>query len=212
MHPPRPIRFVLLAVVTGALTVSAAWAGAGLAPVHVPTPPPGATDPLDEAVDTTPPSSPTPTDDTAAAEAGPTAGPTATSADLEPGWALVGAAKTSIEPRPDDYGGEWETDPDACERMDERLLTQLAEDTEGHLDHLAHAGSPWPENPNCIYMGGFGIGPANAVEAWDQQDGLWMRSVAIGDGTDTLDPGRRRGLLVGLRDQVRALRHEAAGR
>lgn len=188
MNPPRPIRSVLLAVVTGALTVSAAWAGAGLAPVHAPTPPSGETGPLDEVATTPPPPAP-PDDDPATAETEPTPGPTtsaATGADLEPGWALVGAAKTSIEPRPDDYGGEWETDPDACERMDESLLTQLVEDPEGHVDHLAHAGSPWPENPNCIYMGGFGIGPANAVQAWDQEYGLWVRSVAIGDGTDTL--------------------------
>ena len=48
-------------------------------------------------------------------------------------------------------------------------------------DHLAAAGSPWPENPNCIYMGGFGIGPMNPVSSWDEDLGLWVRAVALRD-------------------------------
>jgi hypothetical protein len=44
---------------------------------------------------------------------------------------------------------------------------------------------PWPENPNCIYRGGFGIGPMNALTSWDSQYGLWSRTVVISDGTDT---------------------------
>lgn len=163
-----------------------AWAGAAFAPV-------GDNDPIDEVVGTvedtvdilrsgeaTDGSAPTPEsvdeEDVTTAGSGP----------LEPGWAFVGAAKTSIEPRPDDYGGTWETDRDKCTRMNESVLTGLIDNTEEHLDHLVTAGSPWPENPNCIYMGGFGIGPANPVTSWDQEYGLWVRSVAIGDGTDTV--------------------------
>ncbi|MQA62334.1 MAG: hypothetical protein GEU86_12725 [Actinophytocola sp.] len=112
--------------------------------------------------------------------------PGAAAPSAKPGLALVGAAKASIEPRPDDYGGTWERDRDACARMDQSVLTELVDNTEEHVDHLATAGSPWPENPNCIYMGGFGIGPANPVTEWDSELGLWVRSVAIGDGTDTL--------------------------
>lgn len=100
--------------------------------------------------------------------------------------ALVGAAKTSIEPRPGDYGGTWVRDRAACARMDQGLLEALAADAGGEGAHLAAAGSPWPENPNCLYMGGFGLGPANPITAWDQEYGLWVRSVAIGDGEDTL--------------------------
>ena len=96
--------------------------------------------------------------------------------------AMVGAAKTSIEPRPEDYGGTWERDRARCSRMDGDAIGGLQESP----DHLADAGSPWPENPNCLYMGGFGLGPANPITAWDQELGLWVRSVAIGDGADTL--------------------------
>jgi hypothetical protein len=48
-------------------------------------------------------------------------------------------------------------------------------------DHLASTGSPWPENPNCIYMGGFGLGPMNPVTSWDQDVGLWVRAVSLRD-------------------------------
>ncbi len=99
-----------------------------------------------------------------------------------PATALVGAAKTSLEPRPEDYGGTWERDRAQCARMDADALTGLQD----HPDHLASTGSPWPENPDCLYMGGFGLGPANPITAWDQEYGLWVRSVAIGDGADTL--------------------------
>ena len=97
---------------------------------------------------------------------------------------LVGAAKRSITPRPGDYGGTWETDPAACRTFDPGLPAHLAEDPE-HAAHLANAGSPWPENPDCIYQGGFGIGPMNPVRSFDDELGLWVRSVAIGDGEDT---------------------------
>jgi hypothetical protein len=100
----------------------------------------------------------------------------------EAATAMVGAAKASIEPRPEDYGGTWERDRAACSRMDDEAIGGLQESP----DHLADAGSPWPENPNCLYMGGFGLGPANPITAWDQELGLWVRSVAIGDGADTL--------------------------
>ncbi len=98
---------------------------------------------------------------------------------------LAGAAKTSIAPRPADYGGTWVTDPAACRTLDPGFLERLGTTPEDAA-HLAHTGSPWPENPSCIYQGGFGIGPMNPVSAFDTELGLWVRSVAIGDGVDTI--------------------------
>jgi hypothetical protein len=54
------------------------------------------------------------------------------------------------------------------------------------LDGIASTGSPWPENPDCIYMGGFGIGPMNPVKKYDTVDGLWVRSIAIASAGQTL--------------------------
>ncbi|MBW3659119.1 MAG: hypothetical protein KY457_10810 [Actinobacteria bacterium] len=181
----RPVlRKLVVATTTGALTVTAAWAGTGLVPARTETVdavPDRGVGVAGEPSDGAPAAAGVPTG--AAAEASVAA---ATGDGLEPGWALVGAAKNSILPDPEAYGGAWETDGDACRRMDESVITELIENTDGHIDHLANAGSPWPEHPDCIYMGGFGLGPSNPVTTWNEELGLWVRSVAISDGTDTL--------------------------
>jgi hypothetical protein len=168
-------RIAVAGLVAGATLVTTAWAGIGVALVSqkdlpVPTSLPSAATaqaPAGEAVD---------------AAAKPEKAP---KPDAAPGT-LVGASKVSMYPRPEDYGGTWEHDPAKCQMMDQNILTQLATDTQPTIDHLATAGSPWPENPNCIYMGGFGIGPANPAVEFEKDPGLWVRSIAIGDGTDTL--------------------------
>lgn len=100
----------------------------------------------------------------------------ASAQNLGPGEVLVGAAKVSIEPKPVAAKGErWEKNEAACE-LGPGLNPLLALDTR----------TPWPENPSCIYAGGFGIGPMNSLVQWDQEFGLWVRTVAISDGTDTV--------------------------
>ena len=97
----------------------------------------------------------------------------------------AGAAKHSIAPRPEDFGGTWVTDPAACRTLDPGFLERLGTTPEDAA-HLAHTGTPWPENPDCIYMGGFGLGPMNPVSSFDTELGLWVRSIAVGDGADTV--------------------------
>ena len=113
-----------------------------------------------------------------------TTAPVAPVADARPIGLLVGAAKSSIAPRPEDFGGTWETDPAACRTLSPEFLQRLGT-TPQDASHLADTGSPWPENPDCIYQGGFGIGPMNPVSSFDSDLGLWVRSIAIGDGADT---------------------------
>ena len=160
------VRSTLLAGLTGTLMVSAAWAGIGIAPAPVPVPLPlGA-----EAGQATQPVT------------GDETGAGATLA-LAPGGLYVGASKTSIEPQPNEAEGEvWEKDLTKCVRLiDSDVMNTL----QNVGDHAASTGSPWPENPNCIYQGGYGLGPMFPVSSFDQELGLWVRSVAIGDGSDT---------------------------
>jgi len=94
---------------------------------------------------------------------------------LDPGEVYVGASKVNIAPQPNALLGKiWEHDETKCE-------------IGPGLDPLwaANTRLPWPENPNCIYRGGFGIGPENSLTSFDPQYGLWSRSVVISDGTDT---------------------------
>jgi hypothetical protein len=158
--------------------VSGAWAGAALVP--------GDEVPLRVADKTgqkapgkkTPPPEPTPPADPAKeAEVAPPPDP----ASLPEGQVLAGAAKTSIYPRPEDYEGTWERSPEKCATLSESSFNRLMEEPVEMGDHLAATGSPWPENPNCIYMGGFGIGPMNPVTSWNEEFGLWIRAVALRD-------------------------------
>ena len=176
MHPV--VRSTLLAGLTGTLMVSAAWAGIGIAPVPVPSVPVDAVQGATKA----------------AKERTATSGTTTTAvepASLGGGQLLVGAAKTSMNPRPDLMterfpGARWETDQAKCRTLAPAWFSDLPKAAVNALDGIANPGSVWPENPNCIYMGGFGLGPMNPVSSFDQELGLWVRSMAFSDGRQTL--------------------------
>ncbi|MDX1510234.1 MAG: hypothetical protein R3249_02715 [Nitriliruptorales bacterium] len=98
--------------------------------------------------------------------------PTMPSTAQNDGNLLVGAAKISIEPRPDDYGGVWETEGCAT----------LGDDALAGVEHVPDFRFSWNENSNCIYMGGYGIGPMNPITSWDTEYGLWVRTLAMSNG------------------------------
>ena len=174
-------RRMAIGFLAGGVTVTSAWAGAALTPV--PDAPPTATTtvPAATASSSPAPESSKPTKAKSSAAARSSAVAIQDPASLPDGQVLAGAAKNSIEPRPADYGGTWEKSPEKCATLSEDGVQMLLEDPPGMGDHLAAAGSPWPENPNCIYMGGFGLGPMNPVSSWDQDHGLWVRAVAMRD-------------------------------
>ncbi len=149
----RTVRTLIVAALTGALTVGAAWAGIGLAPVK------GLLDPVLDA-------------------AAPSKGGGETSAALPRGRQFtVGAAKVSIEPKPAKYGATWQKE--GCATLEE----DAGAATFGHLGDIR---LPWPEDPGCLYSGGYGIGPMNPITSWDTKYGLWVRALYISDGKDAL--------------------------
>ncbi|MGH2754035.1 MAG: hypothetical protein ACRDLB_06335 [Actinomycetota bacterium] len=167
----RVFRMILVPFLVGGLILGAAWAGAGLTPA--PDVPAAA-----EKIEPKERKASVKQIDAASAEG-------AAVADLAPlpnGLVYAGASKISMFPRPEDYDGVWETDPAKCETMSANFFSNLPD----NLNHAANAGSPWPENPNCLYMGGFSIGPVNSIETWDETYGLWVRTFAVSDGKDTL--------------------------
>ena len=173
------LRSTLLAGVTGSLVVAAAWAGIGTAPVPTPTVPPV-------------PNVAVPGATTAGRTALTVATTTGSLPALGQGQILAGASKSSIAPRPDLMktkgfpNAAWETRASECKKLAPETIQKLLAQTQTEIDHLAAAGSPWPENPSCIYQGGFSIGPVNPVSSFDAEYGLWVRSVAFSDGTDTI--------------------------
>jgi hypothetical protein len=168
------VRSTLIAGLTGTLMVSAAWAGVGLSPAPVPSRLPTVS---------------TPAADATLAEGGdsPAGRPADSAAAPAGGQLLVGAAKASMLPRPAAMskrfpGARWETDPVKCTPTEPAWYDDIPSAALMASDGIANAGSTWPENPDCIYMGGFGIGPQNPVKSFDSELGLWVRSVAISDG------------------------------
>jgi hypothetical protein len=167
----RILRLTLITFLTGGLMVSVAWAGIGLAPAG----PAGVLGAISGTSDTG------------------SGGTAAASTPVNPvtlgaGQVLVGAAKASMAPRPADMttrfpGARWETDPVKCTPTEPGWYADIPSAALMAADGIASAGSTWPENPDCIYMGGFGIGPQNPVSSFDKELGLWVRSVAISDGT-----------------------------
>lgn len=187
------LRSLLVPAAVGLLSVSVAWAGAGLAPVPTlpadPTEVPDVNvdDPATELADALAGAAATTGPETTPFLApGQTAMPTTSLAD---GWYHVGAAKVNLYPRPDEYGGVWNRDADACATLDQDAFTNVAPELAGghdghdHNDHVV-TSSPWPENPDCLYMGGFGIGPVNPIVEFDDEYGLWVRTVVISTGRD----------------------------
>ncbi|MEJ7787304.1 MAG: hypothetical protein WKF96_21080 [Solirubrobacteraceae bacterium] len=168
-----------IALLTGAVMVSGAWAGASLVPVSSDDSPAATEKATVVAASVSKPTATPASAPQRAAAAAPAAPPDP--ASLNAGQVLAGAAKTSILPRPQDYGGTWERSEAKCATLSENAFTSLIDDPVEFGDHLAAAGSPWPENPNCIYMGGFGLGPMNPVTSWDETLGLWVRAVALRD-------------------------------
>lgn len=173
------IRSFVLAAFTGVFLVGSVWAGVGLSPIGV-----------EDAVDQSAPSLREGGGSIAAADVG-------DGVELGADEALVGAAKVDIEPRPDDYGGIWVRDTTTC-------TPATSGDVETSLDHAADPTVTWIENNNCLYMGGFGLGPSQPILEWDSYDpdvpvfnpdtgdlnelgyGLWARTFAISRGGQTI--------------------------
>ena len=178
----RLARYLLVPFLIGAISLGAAWAGVVAAPAPVSTPDQLARDAV-AAKPATVSTSGTKTGAAKSAAARATtasdaaAAATAFAGKIPEGSVLAGAAKVSITPQPDESQGQtW---------AKEGCATLSEEGVPPNATHVANFRSPWPENPECIYMGGYGIGPMNPITSVDEE-GLWVRTVAIGDGTDTI--------------------------
>ncbi|MBS3941145.1 MAG: hypothetical protein KG028_09305 [Actinobacteria bacterium] len=144
----RPLRHAVASVTVAAVSLASAWAAVSLAP----------TGREDVALNES---------DLHRAVAG-----------LDTGHLVAGAARIDLRPRPDDFGGTWQTEGCATFGADAGL------DTVTHALNVDQ--SRWPEAPDCLYMGGYGIGPMNPITDWDDEAGLHVRAVAFGDGHETV--------------------------
>jgi len=160
----------------GTLVVGAAWAGVGLSP-HTTAP----------ASDSTAPKAPGQATAAAAQlnltakQAGALTPPDLTPLrenPLDNGLFYVGADETSIAPD----ASLWQTQ--GCSEYGSRG----AEEATRIIQRLADGKVPpgWPKSDDCVYLGGYGIGPARAATGSDPHTPVAVRSIAISNGTDTV--------------------------
>ncbi|MEX2392987.1 MAG: hypothetical protein WD826_00775 [Actinomycetota bacterium] len=102
------------------------------------------------------------------------------------GTFLAGAARVSLAPAPTLFGGaRWERE--ACTALDDGNIEadHLIPPVEGDPVTTVDEIRGWPaSSPDCIYLGGFGIGPARPARSLGD-GGVWVRAVAISNGERT---------------------------
>lgn len=104
---------------------------------------------------------------------------------------LVGASRVSLHPAPTLFGGEIWMNDEGCTSVgvdgdnrvnfDHALPPVDPDDPVNTVDEIRS----WPAaSPDCIYLGGFGLGPVRPAESVGH-GGVWIRSLAISNGQTT---------------------------
>jgi hypothetical protein len=102
---------------------------------------------------------------------------------LPAGEFLVGVGEQSLAPDPTKV--QWDTAKTPCVKEDSTLVDPGVSDLAGAaLD--GHLPPGWPKSPNCVYLGGFGLGPSRPATGVDPYAGVKVRSIAISNGKDTV--------------------------
>jgi len=174
----RSFKTILSSLLVGVISIGVAWAGVGLVPIG------------DRSADVARGSGAGNGQEgwLAATEEGTAeAGEASISGSLEPleaNQVYAGAHKVNIAPQPEKYSGTWERNQEHCETNPLPLGMGNPQETEP--EHVPDFRVRWNENVNCIYTGGFDLGPAHAVSGFDEEYGLWARATAVSDGEDTV--------------------------
>ena len=173
----RSLKTIMSSLLVGVISIGVAWAGVGLVPINDRSAEDAAGGAAGEQGSWL----------TAVVEDEEADGEASVAGALEPLQAdqvYAGAYKVNIAPQPEKYSGTWERDQEHCETNPLPLGMGNPQETEP--EHVPDYRVRWNENVNCIYTGGFDLGPAHAVSGFDEEYGLWARATAVSDGEDTV--------------------------
>src|SRR5205085_12081067 len=96
---------------------------------------------------------------------------------------LVGVSRDSLAPDPTKV--QWDGDKTPCVKEDQSLIDPGISDLAGAIQ-TGHVPPGWPKSPNCIYLGGYGLGPARPATGVDPYAGVNVRTLAISNGKDVI--------------------------
>ncbi len=183
-------RKILTSLLVGVLSVGVAWAGAGLIPVSLEESQRKSARPFQVSQQT----------ESVAEEVQSTA-QAPSGAQLPQGEFLVGADKLSLSPTPELFQPDgsartedsqqsavWEKDSAKCNLGPDSLSgyqPRLDPDEPPHVHLFPDSALGWPHNPNCIYLGGYGLGPVRGATGVSDL-GVWVRSIAVSNGSQTV--------------------------
>ena len=102
---------------------------------------------------------------------------------LPAGEFLVGVGLASLAPDPARI--QWDTAKTPCVKEDQSIVDPGASDLAGAAA-AGHLPPGWPKSPNCIYLGGYGLGPTRPASGVDPYAGVNVRSIAISNGKDVV--------------------------
>lgn len=100
-----------------------------------------------------------------------------------PGQFLVGTGRVSLYPNPP-AGRTWQTSGCQILNVIPPPESNLGPDSDYELEQ-----TPWPQSRDCIYLGGYDVGPVRPATGVDA-NGIWVKAVAVSDGTDTVIFGK----------------------
>ncbi len=102
---------------------------------------------------------------------------------LPAGEFLVGVGRESLAPDPAKV--QWDSAKTQCVQENESIVDPGVSDLAGRA-LSGHLPPGWPKSPNCVYLGGFGLGPARPATGVDPYAGVNVRSIAISNGNDVV--------------------------
>ncbi len=89
------------------------------------------------------------------------------------------------EPRARSTKIQWDSTKTPCVKEDSTLVDPGVSDLAGAALE-GHLPPGWPKSANCVYLGGFGLGPSRPATGVDPYAGVKVRSIAISNGMDTV--------------------------
>lgn len=173
----RHSRRMLLTFLTTLGLVGTAWAGVGLAPVAERGDPAGGRTVAEGVTEAVPQDGGASGVASRTVPSGGAGAPDLSGLDRPgSGEFLVGADRASLAPDPE----RWQTE--GCSVYASNFPEEVGHLADRITEEMVLPG--WPKSPDCVYLGGYGLGPSRPATGVDPSTGYDVQTIAISNGDD----------------------------